>query len=195
MQSIQRKSEFILRLKTSISFSFYLFLIAIILAYFEVQIEGQNGWASALPTWKTTDPRLTWIFGGRPVTGYHLALNLLLLSFFHWPILFNKWTFINEAKVISNFALLAVIWDFLWFVINPYFGLQNYNSENIWWFSNWFLGFPIDYYFGISMSIIIRCIPSFLRKEQFRNALFEGVYFVVGCLLLTAIFVFIFQIL
>ena len=64
---------------SSLPISIFLFFIAVSLAYYEVQIEGPNGWASSLPTWKSTDPSITWIFGGRPVTGYHVSLNIILL--------------------------------------------------------------------------------------------------------------------
>jgi len=32
--------------------SIYLFVVALVLAFLEVQIEGKHGWASKLPTWK-----------------------------------------------------------------------------------------------------------------------------------------------
>jgi hypothetical protein len=174
--------------RSSLSFSIYLFIIAVLLAYFEVQIEGPNGWAGILPTWKIIDPRITWIFGGRPVTGYHVSLNLLLLSFFHWPLLFNKWTFVFEARTLSSFALLATIWDFLWFVINPNFGLSRYNGNNVWWFRHWFLGIPVDYYLGFLMAILIRCIPSVFKKEPLQKAVTEGINFVLFTIALTIIF-------
>jgi|WetSurMetagenome_2_1015567.scaffolds.fasta_scaffold27719_2 hypothetical protein len=177
--------------RISLPFSVYLFAIALLLAYFEVQIEGPNGWAGILPTWRLTNPNITWIFGGRPVTGYHVSLNLLLLSFFHWPLLFNKWSLVFEAKTLSCFALLATVWDFLWFIINPNFGLGKYNSANIWWFKTWLLGIPIDYYLGIFMAVAFRCIPGLFKKENIRQSLTEAVSFVILVLLLTLIFTYI----
>ena len=53
----------------------YLTVIAGILAYLEVQIDEPRGWAASLHTWRVTDPRLTWLFGGRPVAGYHVGLR------------------------------------------------------------------------------------------------------------------------
>jgi hypothetical protein len=178
----------------SLPFSVYLFAIALLLAYFEVQIEGPDGWAGILPTWKVTNPNITWIFGGRPVTGYHVSLNLLLLSFFHWPLLFNKWSLIFEAKTLSSFALLATVWDFLWFIINPNFGLDKYNAAHIWWFKNWFLGIPVDYYVGIIMAVVFRCIPAIFKKEKLRQSLSEGACFVILVLLFTLIFTWIYYI-
>jgi hypothetical protein len=136
-----------------------LFGICFLLASLEVQIEGPNGWASKLPTWRLDDPRLTWIFGGRPITGYHFYLNLLLLAFFHFPLLFTRFSWRKEAALLSGFGLIAVFWDFLWFVINPHFGLEKYSAEFIWWFKNWRFGFPVDYFWGLLASLIINQLP------------------------------------
>jgi len=177
----------------SLKFSLYLAAIAIVLAYFEVQIEGPNGWASALPTWRNESPNLTWIFGGRPITGYHVALNILLLLFFHWPFVFTKWSFSNETKVIAAFTLLAVVWDFLWFVINPNFGLKKYNSDNVWWFKNWCCGVPIDYFFGIIMTLIIRFLPVIFEKQKRVEVFIEGILFVLFCIIEIVTFTFLFS--
>jgi hypothetical protein len=187
--------EFKEYLKSSFAFassmSVYLFIIAILLAYFEVQIEGPNGWAGILPTWKSVNPNFTWIFGGRPITGYHVALNLLLISFFHWPLLFSKWSLLFEARTLSSFALLSTVWDFLWFVINPYFGLQKYNATNVWWFKHWLIGIPVDYYFGLLMAIVFRLLPVFFNKEPLAKSLAEGIIYVVLIILLITTFTFI----
>lgn len=182
------KTKYITTIKNAI----YIVLIAICLAYFEVQIEGPNGWASALPTWRIDSPSVTWIFGGRPVTGYHVALNILLLLFFHWPFVFKKWNLSDEIKIFSSFTILAVIWDFLWFVINPNFGLEKYNRSNIWWFKNWFLGFPVDYYFGLLMTFVIRGIPALYSRENKLKPLFDSALFIFLSLLGIAIFVILF---
>jgi hypothetical protein len=162
-------------LRAAAPFAVYLTLIAATLAYLEVQIEGPHGWAATLPTWRVTDPRLTWIFGGRPVTGYHVGLNLLLLLLFHWPALFTRWGLVQEVRVLSAFTLLAVVWDFLWFVLNPHFGLARYGPDTVWWFTRWWLGVPVDYFVGLTNSVVIRCLPALLRKEPLWRALAEGI--------------------
>jgi hypothetical protein len=173
--------------------SAYIVIIAICLAYFEVQIEGPNGWASALPTWRYDDPSLTWIFGGRPITGYHTALNILLLLFFHWPFILKKWNILDEIRILSSFTILAVIWDFLWFVINPYFGLEKYNSSNIWWFKNWLSGFPVDYYFGILVTFVIRGFSALLLPENKLRGLLYSTIFIIFCILGIVLFVVLFH--
>jgi hypothetical protein len=37
------------------------------------------------------------------------------------------------------------IWDFLWFVLNPAFGWDNFRPENVWWHRGWLGRIPIDY--------------------------------------------------
>ncbi len=151
------------------AYGLFLFLICFFLASLEVQIEGANGWAAALPTWRILDPRLTWIFGGRPVTGYHVFLDLLLLTFFHLPLVFTGFTWRREAVLLSGFGLIAVCWDFLWFVDNPSFGLHKYSGEFIWWFKHWRLGFPVDYYIGILVSFAINATPGLASWRSLRE--------------------------
>jgi len=160
-------------LRHEVLYGLFLFLICFLLANLEVQIEGQNGWAANLPTWRIMDPRLTWLFGGRPVTGYHVFLNLLLLTFFHLPMVFTHFTWRKEVALLSGFGMIAVCWDFLWFVINPHFGLAKYSAEFIWWFKHWRLGFPIDYYWGLLASFIINLLPG-LANSKLRRELALG---------------------
>jgi hypothetical protein len=159
------------------------------LANLEIQIEGPNGWASKLPTWRVTDPHWTWIFGGRPITGYHVFLNLLLLSFFHFPLLFTSFSLAKEIKIIYSFSIIAVIWDFQWFVLNPYYGISNYKKENIWWFKNWIFGFPADYFFGIIVSFIIFLLPILFKKENFKNRSIEWAIITFTLIFCTSILV------
>jgi hypothetical protein len=152
----------------------YVFVVACVLAYLEVQIEGPHGWAAALPTWRTTAPGLTWIMGGRPVTGYHVSLVLLLLLLLHWPALFVRWSLLHEIRVLQAFAVLAIVWDFLWFVINPHFGLERYGPETVWWFRRWTLGVPSDYWVGAFIGLLLWVLPVLLRKMPARAAIGEA---------------------
>ncbi len=145
----------------------YVFLMCLALAYLEVQIEGPHGWAAALPTWRTLDPRVTWIFGGRPLTGYHLGLNAFLLLALHWPVLFKRWSLVDECRVLQSFAVMAFVWDFLWFVLNPSFGLGRYDAAHVWWFRHWLLGVPVDYGVGAAAALLLRLWPALVHKEAF----------------------------
>jgi hypothetical protein len=157
----------------------YVFAMCVALAYLEVQIEGPNGWASALPTWRSTNPAVTWVFGGRPVTGYHVGLNVFLLLALHWPLLFKRWTLVDECRVLQSFAVMAFVWDFLWFVLNPSFGLRRYDAAHVWWFRRWVLGVPSDYWIGAGAAVFLRLLPALMRREPMALAVREGVVGVV----------------
>jgi len=152
-------------LRQGIGHGIFLFLVATILALLEVQIEGADGWARALPTWKVEGALVKAITGGRPITGYHVYLWLLLLALIHTPVLFTRFTRELEARLIGWFLLLTVSWDFLWFVWNPSFGLSGFRADNIWWYSRWALGIPIDYYVGVGLSMLVYLAGSRSRDK------------------------------
>jgi hypothetical protein len=131
----------------------YFFAIAFVLAHLEIQIEGAHGWAEKLPTWRWQTPAvLRWI--GRPITGYHVFLLLFILLFTHLPVMYVGFTVEREAELLSLFALLAVFWDFLWFVCNPHFGLERFRAGQVWWFRSWALGLPVPYFVGVVLSLL-----------------------------------------
>lgn len=133
--------------------SSYLFLIALVLAELEVQIEGPDGWASKLPTWRIDHPRLLAFTNGKPVTGYHLCMNALLLLLVHLQAVRTPWSWRAEGELLSLYLLLTVFWDFLWFVINPQWGLARFRAGEVWWCRRWLLGLPIDYWVGLVASL------------------------------------------
>ena len=125
-----------------------LFAICLALALLEVHVEGPHGWAEKLPTWRFDRPWLRKLTNGKPITGYHVYINLVILGFLHYPVILSKWTFVGELRIISQYLLVAVWWDFLWFVTNPHYGLRRFKTENIWWHDKWVLGMPKDYIVG-----------------------------------------------
>lgn len=130
----------------------YLFAIALVLALLEVQIEGPNGWASSLPTWRFAHPRWLTLANGKPITGYHVCMIGLLLLLFHFPAVRGPWSWRLEGELLSQFFLVAVFWDFLWFVLNPHYGLRRFRAGEVWWCRRWALGLPVDYWSGLAIS-------------------------------------------
>lgn len=134
---------------------FFFFLIALSYAFakIEIQIEGANGWASALPAWKL--PESHWVsrlfFGGRPADGYHVWTYLVFLPLvMHTPFLYAPFSLAMELRIISFFVLFLIIEDFLWFVANPAFGLRKFKKEHIWWHAHhWLWIAPTEYIFVI----------------------------------------------
>lgn len=130
----------------------YFFAVAFVLAHLEIQIEGPRGWAAGLPTWRWETPAvLRWL--GKPVTGYHVFLNLLIVLFLHAPALRSGFSLREEASIFSGYFLLAVMWDFLWFACNPHFGLRRLSPGHAWWFKTWTLGLPRAYFGGLLLSL------------------------------------------
>ncbi|MFC1663083.1 hypothetical protein ACFL04_02890 [Patescibacteria group bacterium] len=134
----------------------YLILTALILALWEIQIEGKHGWASRLPTKRFNNDLVKSISGGRPITGYHLMMLLTILVLIHLPVFFTDWSWYNEAKIIGFFILMLTIEDFLWFVFNPDWGISEFKkSRKLWWHPGWLLGLPIFYWFTIPIGILV----------------------------------------
>jgi len=139
----------------------YFFAIAFVLAQLEIQIEGPHGWAAKLPTWRWQTPGvLRW--AGKPITGYHVFLLAFIILFIHLPMFYLGFSWERESELLSLFCLLAVFWDFLWFVCNPHFGLARFRAENVWWFKSWTLGLPTSYFSGLATSVAIYTAGAFI---------------------------------
>jgi hypothetical protein len=144
----------------TVAMGVYFFAIAFVLAQLEIQIEGAHGWAEKLPTWRWDSPAvLRW--AGKPITGYHVYLLLFIVLLVHLPLISQGWSLEREGETLSLFFLLAVFWDFLWFVCNPHFGLARFNAGHVWWFKKWLLGFPASYFSGLVLSMLSYAAPGF----------------------------------
>jgi hypothetical protein len=145
----------------TVSMGVYFFVIAFVLAQLEIQIEGAHGWAEKLPTWRWQSPAvLRW--AGKPITGYHLFMVLLIVLFMHLPMMYVGFSLERESEILSLYFLLAVFWDFLWFVSNPHFGLGRFRAGRVWWFRSWILWLPAPYFAGLGLSVLAYAGPGFL---------------------------------
>jgi len=144
---------------------------AVLMAALEVEIEGPFGWAERLPTWyrcRGAAARIYGMFmGGRPLTGYHCWVFLLSLYFVHAGLLRPpRWTLIDEVTALSRYFVLAVQWDFLWFVLNPVFGWKGFRRERIWWHcGRWWGRFPRDYYLAVFIAVSLSGVEAFLQSS------------------------------
>jgi hypothetical protein len=142
-------------------------LLGLLFAMTEIQIEGANGWACALPTWRIEKHWLLDIFwGGRPMTGYHAWVFPFMFLVFHLPHAVNgcfSWRL--ESRCLGSLMLFWIIEDFLWFVFNPCYGLARFAPQFIAWHKKWLMGVPTDYllFAGIGISLIM---ASFYVKES-----------------------------
>lgn len=144
-------------------FIFLLFAVAcaILFALLEIQIEGQNGWASKLPTWRIN-------FGQtyRPLTGYHLYLFSFLLLLSHNYLIFQPFSWNYEIGILLFFMTMISLEDFFWFILNPYFGLKKFNSQAVPWHQPWIGPIPANYFTAlviIAILSILYCLTNSLN--------------------------------
>lgn len=139
----------------------FLFVFCLVLAALETQIEGGAGWAQNLPTWKPSPSKLISrlyrkIMSGRELTLYHVLIFTLAFVFLHYPYFSGKtWNFSSELTTLSLFFLVIVIWDFLWFVVNPRYDFRRFWGRHVLWHKKWFLHMPIDYWFALIISALL----------------------------------------
>ena len=116
-------------------------------AQVEIQIEGDAGWAANLPTWRIENhPLLNIFWGGKPLTGYHLWIFSFMALAFHLPaFMLGQFSVKLEARIIGSVMVFWIIEDFLWFLLNPAFGLSRFRPESVPWHKHWVLGMPVDY--------------------------------------------------
>jgi hypothetical protein len=141
-----------------------LFLWAFGLAGIEIEIEGGVGWAERLPTWYLkrglTGRIYGIVMGQRPLTGYHVYAFTIPMLILHLSYVMGvDWSVAAELRTIATYFVLAVIWDYLWFVLNPAYTVRRFRRGNVWWFEvPWIWRFPLDYYLGVGFSIVLVAI-------------------------------------
>lgn len=148
----------------------FLYGYALLFAAVEVEIEGPHGWAERLPTWFRVRPWYARAFGalmgGKPLTGYHAVMLPLTLWSFHMGFASGvPWTAASEVATCAAFFAWAVVWDFLWFVLNPDFTWSRFRAGAVWWHGQRWIGrFPIDYYRAFASSLALALIASALAR-------------------------------
>lgn len=153
----------------------YIFILGIVLALIEIQIEGKHAWATQLPTWRPTDAK--WyarffrkMMSGKELTGYHASLFTFVILVFHLPFFYGyAFTLDHWLKTISMILMFMVLWDFQWMVLNPHYPLKRFTKEYIWWHKKWMLGLPSDYYSGIAVALVV-LVPAMLQLGNFEAA-------------------------
>jgi hypothetical protein len=131
------------------------------LAGIEIEIEGGVGWAERLPTWYLKRGRFGRVYGvvmgQRPLTGYHVFAFTIPLLVLHLPYAMGvDWSLAAELRTIAIYFVIAVTWDYLWFVLNPAYTVRRFKRGNVWWFSGPWIGrLPLDYYLSFALSIAL----------------------------------------
>ena len=168
-----------------------LWLWAFGLGCIEIEIEGGRGWAERLPTWYLKRGKVGAVYGvfmgHRPLTGYHVFAFTIPLVILHLPFGFGlDWSVEAELGQLAIFFALAVIWDYIWFVMNPAYTVKRFVSGNVWWFQvPWIWRFPLDYYVGIGFSIVLAGLAALVAGDG--APLRAHLWLLAGLIVLTAL--------
>lgn len=141
-----------------LAFFLLLTLVSAAFAEVEIQAEGAHGWAERFPTWRIENRWTRLVWGRKPVTGYHVFALLFLLGILHFPFCGGgaNWSWPLERRVVAFMILFWVLEDFLWFVMNPAFGLKRFKQTEIWWHAKGWLWFmPSGYWIGLPLGLIL----------------------------------------
>jgi hypothetical protein len=66
------------------------------------------------------------------------------------------WTWAAEATTLSAYMAWVVVWDLLWFVLNPRFGWGRFRKGEVWWHDRTWIGrFPVDYWSAVATSLAV----------------------------------------
>jgi len=132
-------------------------LLGLFFAQIEIQTEGGAGWATSLPTWRIEKHWLLDIFwGGRAMTGYHAWAFPFIALFFHFPLFFmGHWSWRAEFRVLSCIMVFWIVEDFLWFLINPAYGLARFNPVDVTWHKHWLWLAPVDYWIFLGIAVVL----------------------------------------
>jgi hypothetical protein len=138
-------------------FAVFALAAAFTFARVEIEVEGPNGWAESLPTWRITNRWTKIFYGNRPLTGYHLWLQVFVFVMAHTPfgLGFIPWSWPAELRIVGFVIVFFIVEDFLWFVLNPAYGIKRFRRENIWWHEpTWWWIMPRDYW----LFFILGCV-------------------------------------
>lgn len=125
----------------------FIFLISFAIAKLEINIEGKDGWAKNLPTWRVKNKWTKLIWQEHPLTGYHLYLMLTVFGFLHFPFFFGvEWNLSKELITWAVYSFIFLFEDLFWFILNPHYGLKKFHKNHIEWHHNWVFKIPVMYF-------------------------------------------------
>jgi len=82
----------------------FMVCLAFLLAMWEIQIEGKDGWGAKSPGWRIEKGWVMKLTGGRPLTGYHVCMTLFLIAMVHLPLLFIQWSWRLECLLLGFYV-------------------------------------------------------------------------------------------
>jgi len=133
----------------------FMAVMAFVLALWEIQIEGKDGWAANLPAWRLTKGWPVKLAGGRPITGYHVLMTIFIIALVHLPLFFVSWSWRLESLLLGFYVGMVLLEDFLWFIFNPHYGIKNFRKGKIWWHNRWWGPVPSFYWILLVVTILL----------------------------------------
>ena len=142
----------------------FVFGVALLFALIEIEIEGAHGWAKNLPTVRGVC--------GTSMTLYHLYMLAFLLVVVGGFVWFRapcdsdssaqeepRWrrALRGGVRAAAFFVAVLLAEDFLWFVLNPAFGLAKYTAEHVPWHTFWG-GMPASNYTGAAALVVLGAV-------------------------------------
>jgi hypothetical protein len=112
----------------------FILSFAVLYSILEIEIEGKTGgWANNIPTAKS---------GIGIFTYYHIYMNIIIILIITYSTII---IFKNIYLVLYFIIVWFIVEDFCWFVLNPYYTLDKYTKEDIWWHRNqiWIYNTPL----------------------------------------------------
>lgn len=167
--------------------SMFWFCLAMVFAAIEIEAEGKFGWAEKMPTWYRTSGFFAKVYGivmaKKPLTGYHTFMFFLPLMIFHSHFFVGiEWSKEKELLSLSLYFAFCPCWDFLWFILNPHYTLENFSKEKVWWHakSYWLFGkLPLDYVIGWAVSVALGAMAGYLDENNWaiQDSLYRLAFF------------------
>jgi hypothetical protein len=138
-----------------LGFLVFMLFMALILALWEIQIEGKDGWAANSPGWRVERGWLMKLTDGLPLTGYHFFMTIFMIAIVHFPLFFSVWSWRLESLLLGFYTGMVLVEDLLWFVLNPYFGIHNFRRGEIWWHKRWWGPVPAMYWILFVVVVVL----------------------------------------
>ena len=122
------------------SAAIFVLVYAALFAMLEIEIEGPHGWAERLPTVPVVGK----------FTGYHCVMNVMVVFTLLYALLPALGAWATLFFVVGWF----LIEDFVWFVLNPSFGICNYTRDKVKWHGPyWPFGIPLHNFIGLAVML------------------------------------------
>jgi hypothetical protein len=127
-----------------VRFLFFAFLAAILVAFFETQIEKRLGYES-------------W---GKMPSVTQISFWILILILIHSTFINRVWTIKKELGVLAFFIFTFFLEGIFWYVVNPSLGIVKLIPENVSWQKEPWLLLSSEYWIKLGVSMVLYVISS-----------------------------------